>query len=115
VALDFRGTAQGFANSITFAAVGIAQGELHFPGYIIDIKEVLINGERYQMRGRPYTTSDDGICTRVNLYNEWVRVIPEGIRVINPNWRPFVTPTPLNKQNIGRIETIEVIFDFVAP
>ena len=115
VALDFRGTAQGFANSITFAAVGIAQGELHFPGYIIDIKEVLINGERYQMRGRPYTTSDDGICTRVNLYNEWVRVIPEGIRVINPNWRPFVTPTPLNKQNLRRIETKEVIFDFVTP
>lgn len=113
VGLDFTQTAVGFANSITFSAVGIAHGEVLFPGYIIDIKKILINGEPYNMRGRPYTTADDGICTRVNLYNEWVTRIPDNIRMINPNWRPYVSATLLNKQNLGRIESIEVVFDYV--
>jgi endoglucanase len=113
VGLDFTQTAVGFANSITFSAVGIAHGEVLFPRYIIDIKKILINGEPYNMRGRPYTTADDGICTRVNLYNEWVTRIPDNIRMINPNWRPYVSATLLNKQNLGRIESIEVVFDYV--
>ena len=114
VGLDFTKTNVGYASSITFSAVGIAHGELLFPGYIIDIKKILVNGEPYNMRRRPYTTADDGICTRVNLYNEWVTAIPDNIRVINPNWRPYVSATLLDKRNLGRIESIEVVFDYFA-
>lgn len=113
VALDFRGTEQGYASSISFSAVGIANGEILFPGYVIEIKKLLINGKPYNMRGKPYTTADDGVCTRVNLYNEWVTSIPENIRVLNDNFLPYVSATLLSKLNIDKIETIEVEFDYV--
>ncbi len=113
VALDFRGTEQGYANSVSFSAIGIYNGEILFPGYVIEIKKLLINGKPYNMRGKPYTTADDKACTRVNLYNEWVTSIPKDIRVLNDNFLPYVSATLLNKRNIDKIETIEVEFDYV--
>ena len=67
VALDFTGTSGGFANGVTFCAVGIGNGEKLFPGYVMHITEVKINGEVVKMTGLPYTTSDDGVCTRVGI------------------------------------------------
>ena len=72
VALDFTGTENGYANNIAFSAVGIANGEDLFPGYCIMITDLKINGESVKLKGRNYTCSDDGHCTRTNLYNEWV-------------------------------------------
>ena len=43
----------------------------------MDIKEILVNGEPYEMKGQAYTASDDGKCTRVNLYNSWVSTVPD--------------------------------------
>lgn len=70
VGLDFTGTAQGYSASVAFAAIGISNGEALYPNYLVNIKEVRINGEIYRLKGRAYTTSDDGVCTRVNLYND---------------------------------------------
>ena len=67
VGLDFTGTAQGYSASVAFAAIGISNGEALYPNYVINIKEVRINGEIYRLKGRAYTTSDNGVCTRVNL------------------------------------------------
>ena len=72
VALDFTGTEAGYANNTAFSAVGISNGELNYPGYCIMITELKINGEAVPLKGRNYTCSDDGKCTRTNLYNEWV-------------------------------------------
>lgn len=113
VSLDFTGIEGGYANSTIFCAVAIANGETLFPGYIMDIKEVLINGEPYQLTGRPYTTSDDQICTRVNLYNEWVSAVPEEARVKGGGIQ-FAAPSVLDAATLGNIETISVTFDYVA-
>lgn len=114
VGLDFTGTTAGFANSIAFSALGIASGELLYPGYLITIREVLINGEAYKLKGVPYTSSDDEQCTRVNLFNGWVNEIPEEARYINPNMKSFLTPTPLDPTELTHIETFEITFDYLA-
>ena len=72
VALDFTGMEAGFANSTAFCAIGISNGEINFPGYCIMITSLKVNGENVKLNGRNYTCSDNGICTRTNLYNQWV-------------------------------------------
>ncbi len=115
VALDFTGINGGYANGIVFSALAIANGENLYPDYVIDIKEIKINGEVYEQKGDDYTSSDDGICTRVNLYNMWVTEVPEDIRTIDGEDTSNVTPCILDADTIGNIETIEITFDYVAP
>ena len=114
ISLDFTGTSGGYANSVVFSAIGISNAENLYPGCIINIKEVLINGEPYKLNGRPYTSSDDGICTRVNLYNGWVSAVPDDVRVFGGGGRAGLTPTLLDPDTLGNVETIEVTFDFVT-
>ncbi len=113
VALDFTGTSGGYANSVVFSAVAIANGETLFPGYYVEIKEILINGEPYEMKGQAYTASDDGKCTRVNLYNSWVSKVPDEARVLNDNGKEL-TPCLLDAETLGNVETISVTFEYVA-
>ncbi len=115
VALDFTGTDSGKATNINFSALGILHGEDLFPGYYIDIKEVKINGEAYELKGKPYTTADDGSCTRVNLYNEWVPEVPLDEARVSDGDLTGVTAMPLDGPNMGDIYTIEVTFEYVAP
>lgn len=112
VGLDFTGTGGGCANSTVFAAIGIANGEILYPGYCIEIKEVLINGEEYKLTGRPYTSSDDAKCTRVNLYNEWVSAVPDSARTASGNVM-YVTPCVIDAASLGNVETIQITFNYV--
>lgn len=114
VGIDFTGTQQGYSASVAFAAIGIANGELLYPNYIIDIKEVRINGEKYNLKGRAYTTSDNGVTTRVNLYNEWVKSIPVGTARMHYGNLAGATPTPINRNDavIAQIKTIYITFEY---
>lgn len=109
VGLDFTKT--GPAKGTAFSALAIANGETLFPGYIIDIKEVLVNGEPYKLCGVPYTSSDDGICTRVNLYNEWISEVPDDIRTMHG--QDGVTPMLLSNDTLGEINTLQITFEYV--
>lgn len=113
VSLDFTGTDAGFSNGLTFSALAIANGEILYPGYCITIKEVLINGEPYKLTARPYTTSDDGICTRVNLYNAWVGNIPDEAR--NPGGNlAYVSACIVDpaSDEFGNVQTISITFEY---
>ena len=114
VSLDFTGTAGGYANSVVFSAIGIMNAERLYPGCIINITEILINGEPYKLKGRPYTSSDDKNCTRVNLYNGWVSSIPDDARVYGGGGITGVTPNLLDPETLGNVETIQVTFDFIT-
>lgn len=114
VALDFTGTEAKAATSTAFMALAISNGELLYPGYVIDIKEVLVNGQPYELTAKPYTTSDDGKCTRVNLYNEWVGEIPDGARTAD-GVTEDVSAVVVDQADLGVFETIEITFDYVAP
>jgi len=114
VSVDFTGTYAGAATGVTFSALGIFNGETLFPGYTIDIKEIRINGEAIELAGKPYTTSDDQKCTRVNLFNEWVTGLPEGARTTDGD-TTGCTWVPVDKATFGDVETIEIDFEYVAP
>ena len=114
VGIDFTGTTQGYSNSVAFSALAIANGELLYPNYVIDIKDVQINGQKYILKGRGYTTSDNHITTRVNLFNEWVKAIPVGNARMHYGNLAGATPTPINRNDavIAKIETIYVTFEY---
>lgn len=113
VALDFTGTANGKASGIAFAALGILHGENLFPGYCIEVKEVRVNGTAIET-GRFYTTTDDGSCTRANIYNAWVSALPDEARTANGDLTDC-TWVPVPGDTIGDIETLEIDFEYVAP
>lgn len=114
VSLDFTGISGGYANSTTFSALAIANGETLFPDYLIDIKEIKINGEVYTPDAPYYTCSDDGLCTRVNLYNMWIPEVPDDVRTLDGN-KEGISPMIIDPEKLGNIETIEITFDYVAP
>ena len=111
VGLDF--TELGGVKGTAFSALGISHGEEMFPGYIITIDEILINGEPFAFEGKNYTSSDDGKCTRTNLYNEWVSTIPDGARIKGGDLSD-ANPKILS---LGKktVDTIEITFTYSAP
>ncbi len=114
ISLDFTGTDAGFAEGTAFSAIGISNAEVLYPGYMIDIKEIEVNGTPYELTGTPYTTSDNGICTRLNLYNEWVTDIPDTARIYGRKRRRSAA-TVVDNETLGQIKTLKITFDFVAP
>ena len=112
VSLDF--TDAGSAKGVAFSALGISNGEDLFPGYIVTIDEILINGEPYEMQGRGYTSSDDDHCTRVNLYNAWVSSVPEEARTADGDLTDCSAQI-LQLRDKRYVDTISVTFTFTAP
>ena len=116
VALDFTGTEKGYAENTAFCAVGIANGEQLFPGMCVNVTECRVNGEKVKLLGRNYTCSDDGKCTRTNLFNEWVdmkSLDKSKIRVLYGDFTG-ISATLLNRGDpaMNHIETLEVTFTY---
>lgn len=57
---------------LMFMAVMIRDGETKFPNAIITVNEIRVDGKKVEMSAEAYTSSDDGIETRANLYNQWL-------------------------------------------
>ena len=107
VGLEFNEEAQGLA----FAAMGIVNGEKTFNGYFIDVTEVKVNGEAVEL-GKGYTTSDDGVTTRVNLYNEWVSEIPAEARRADGDLEG-ASAIIVDKEAFAAVKTVEVTFNYI--
>jgi LPXTG-motif cell wall-anchored protein len=97
---------KGFA----FLDVEIANGEARFPNSFMQIDAVKINGEAITLTSKTYTSTDDEVITRTNLYNEWVSDITEG-RTLNGGL-DGATAIPLDHTAFTDtvIKTIEVTF-----
>ncbi len=110
VGLDFSSVN---AKGTAFCALGISNGETLFPGYNVTIDEIRINGEPIELTAKDYTCSDDGRCTRVNLYNQWVTTVPEGARRADGN----LDGCAAQIMDLGntKIKTMEVTFTYTAP
>jgi endoglucanase len=110
VSLDFAGGNTG----VTFAALAIADGELLYPGCIIDIKEITLDGNPITLQKLAYTSSDDGICTRVNLYNEWVKELPDDAR--NKSGQlGLAGPCIIDKTELNDVKNITITFELIVP
>jgi endoglucanase len=110
VSLDFEGGNTG----VTFAALAIADAEVLYPGCIIDIKEIIYDGNPVKLQKLAYTSSDDGICTRVNLYNEWVSELPDDARN-KSGMLGMASPCILDKTAINDIKNITITFELIVP
>ena len=69
-----------------------------------------------KFKGRNYTCSDDGKCTRANLFNEWVNMKAVGkdtARVLFGDLTG-ISATLLDRSNpiMNRIETLSVTFTY---
>jgi len=84
------------------------------PGYIISIDEVKVNGEVRELSGKEYTCSDDGNCTRVNLYNQWVTSVPDGSRHADGD-NSGLSATVLSVKDNEILSTLEITFTYSAP
>ena len=109
--LDFTGTEAGAASGVAFTAVGVTTGEKTFPGYFIDVTEIKVNGEAIEL-GKGYTSSDDQICTRENLFNEWVSDLPTDARRADGDLEG-ASPIMVNTEDFAEVKTIEVTFDYI--
>ncbi len=106
VSLEFAKPAEGLA----FAAIGINNGEKLFPNYYIDITSIYVNGEPIAFT-KGYTSSDDGIVTRVNIYNEWVAELPADARRLDGDLTDAAAII-VNKEDFASVNSIEVCFSF---
>ncbi len=97
-------------DGIAFLAIGIKDAEKIFPGYTIELKSIKVNGQKYDVTGKGYTSSDDGAETRMNLYNEWVSAVPADARSFDGNIDE-VSPTIVSKELTG-VNKIEVTYAF---
>ena len=113
VALDFSGT--GEASGFAFCALGIMNGEKLFPNYIVDIKSIKVNGQDVPLIKKPYTTSDDGNCTRVNIFNEWVTSVPAGVRTVDGSKEGVgANIVDRNDKVFVDMKSLVIEFDFIA-
>src|SRR5574344_404395 len=114
VGLDFTGIDGGFSSSFAFSAIGISNGEKLFPGYIMTIKEVKVNGVPYANTKPSYTASDDKICTRTNIYNEWVKTPPTDARVASGANKDKATASIVDNTDkfFDNMKTLTITFDY---
>ena len=64
------------------------------------------------MVGNQYTASDDGNCTRCNLYNQWVSTIPDDARNVSGDVSN-VSAVLIDPKEVSKITSISVTFDYV--
>ena len=113
VKLDFTKnySHNSFSTGIAFSALAIGNGERLFPDYAVEITELKINGETMTLQNKPYTSSDDGKTTRVNLYNTWLPGVPDGVRT--PDGKTDgCSPILLDPSWMGHVETLEITFNY---
>ncbi len=98
-------------SDIAFMAVKLNNGNVVYPGYFIDVKEVKVNGEAIEL-GKGYTSSDDKIEMRCNLYNEWVVELPADARRKDGDLEGAAAII-VNKEAFKDVKSIEATFDFI--
>jgi len=116
----FINFSSGSGKGIEFMALGISNAEDTYANYSIKIKEFKINGEPVEMTALGYTTSDDGLCTRMNLYNHWVSVgngYPGGARSSEGTDLAALgcDSMILDAAAYSQITSIEITFEYIAP
>jgi len=108
VSLEFANESAGLA----FMALGIANGENTFPGWYLKINEIRVNGEAIEV-GKGYTSSDDGITTRMNIYNEWVDKLPADARSFDGTTED-ASWIIVDKEAFATVSKIEIDFSLIA-
>ncbi len=101
-------------SGLSFMAVMVKDGTTLYPNMAIEITSIKMNGTEVPMSAKNYTSSDDNIEMRANIYNEWVTTLPEDAHDANGSVTDasaysaqIVDPSAFN----GEWESIEVTFN----
>lgn len=65
---------------LNFLAVMIPEGETMYPGAVLTVESIKVDGNEVPMKSKNYTSSDDGVETRTNLYNAYINAPSEDAR-----------------------------------
>lgn len=101
------------AQGLAFVALGIKDGELAFPGFVYRIDAIAVNGEEVPFTPT-YTSSDDGLETRVNLFNAWVGELPTDARTEDGSLEG-VAPIVVDAAAFASVNEISVTFTAISP
>lgn len=107
VGLDFTGTTDGKALGLAFTAPIIQGGTDNFPGHVMTIDSIEINGSEIEF-SKGYSNDEDG-GLRTNIYNEWVGELPDDARTADGNLEG-ASPIIVDKELFAEVETINVTF-----
>ncbi len=109
IALEFTEPAKGLA----FAAIGIQRGEITFPNYYITLNSIRVNGQEVTLlEGKKgYTSSDNGVETRMNIMNAWVEALPEDAHVLDGDLSN-AAPVIVDTADFASVEKIEIDFNY---
>lgn len=58
-------------SGLSFMYVNIRDGESKFPGAVITVNSVKVNGNEVGLSAKPYTSSEDGVDTRATIFNNY--------------------------------------------
>ncbi|MBQ8281395.1 MAG: hypothetical protein IJZ25_03225 [Lachnospiraceae bacterium] len=115
VSVDVSGAKDADGNALTatdlaFMDVEIANGEAAYPNSYMTIDSVKVNGTEVELASATYTSSDDDVVTRTNLFNEWVSdaTTVKNARTADGS-NEGISAAPVDKA-IGAFTTIEVTF-----
>lgn len=114
VSVDWTKTETGYTNGMNFIMVGIANGEKLFPKYCINIEEIKINGKKVSFK-KGYTTSDNGVVTRCNIYNQWAGIHDNDANGSTRSYDGKIndkTPKMIDFTKYSKIKTISVTFTY---
>ncbi len=110
VGLDFTGTEAGFASGVVFTAPMIQGAATNFPGYYLQIDEIIVNGESVEFT-KPYSNDEDGRI-RSNVYNTFVTALPEDARTPDGDISD-ATPVIVAPEVFAEVKTYEIKFTFL--
>lgn len=63
---------QYIPEGLSFMAIRIDQGQEMYPDAVITIDSIKVDGKEIEMKAKNYTSSDDGVELRTNIYNTYV-------------------------------------------
>ena len=100
----------GFENmtGLSFAAVIVKDGTKLYPDMTITIDSVKVDDKELEI-GKSYTASDDGVEMRANIYNSWVKELPEDARTADGD-TTGASACIVDAADFSIYETIEVTF-----
>lgn len=101
-------------SGMSFMAVMVKDGMTKFPNMAIEVTSIKKDGEEVPMSAKNFTSSDDQVEMRANIYNEWVTTLPEDahdangpVTDANTYSAQIVDPSVFNSE----WESIEVTFN----
>ena len=86
-------------------------GEKTYPGAYIKINAMRVNGEEIAFE-KGYTSSDNGVETRMNIYNEWVSEVPADARSFDGKVDD-VKPIIVDKELFAAVKSFEIDFSLL--